>query len=133
MGLIVAVVVVPHMFHCAPVAFAETFAKRPAIVSVDGRAPVHFVIIGIGTAVFAHVMPGGFNAFVVSAALRIALFRRRLVPTVVITILGDNCTGERLSRESVRLDRAGERNAESKQGWCDPFLIHERQTSSFKA
>ena len=53
------------------VSFAETFAECPSVVSVDRRAFVHFVVIGIGVATFAHIVPGSFNTFVKAAALRI--------------------------------------------------------------
>ncbi len=87
--------VVPHVLHRTPVSFTEAFAEVPAGFSLDRGMLVHFVIIGIAMAVFAHIVPSGFNAFVKSATLRIAIFRWRLVPAVliVIVVLGEGRTG----------------------------------------
>jgi hypothetical protein len=103
-GLIV--VIVHHVIHRAPVAFAETFAEVPAgVSSFDRRMFVHFVVIGIPVTMFAHVVPSGLNTFVETAALRIALvLGRRLVPTIMI--LGEGCIGNRLRFKSVRLECA---------------------------
>jgi cell shape-determining protein MreD len=106
MGLIVAIVIVPHMIHGAAVSFAEALAKLPAGVSFDRRMFVHCVIIGIGVAMLAHIVPSRFNALVKSASLRIAIFSRRLVPAVVVPILGEGCMRDRLCFESMRLERA---------------------------
>jgi hypothetical protein len=103
-GLIVAIM--PHMVHSASVSFPETFAEFPAVVSVDGWVFIHFVVIGIGVATFAHVMPGGFNTFVKAAALSITVFGWRLFPAVVIVVLGEGCIGGGLRFKSVCLERA---------------------------
>jgi hypothetical protein len=54
----------------------------------------------------AHIVPSRFNALVKSASLRIAIFSRRLVPAVVVPILGEGCMRDRLCFESMRLERA---------------------------
>jgi len=104
-GLIV--VIVSHVFHRAPISFAETFPEFSAGVSLDRWVFVHLVIIGIPAAVFTHVMPGGFDAFMKSATLRFAVFRGRLGPAVliVVVVLGEDRIWDRLRFESMRLAR----------------------------
>jgi uncharacterized sodium:solute symporter family permease YidK len=131
MGL---VVIVPHVIHRAAVAFAETFAVVLAsLSSLDGRVFVHFVVISIMVASFAHVVPSGFNALVETSALRIALVvSGRLIP--VVMVLGEGCAGDRLCFKRVRLEGACGCDAESKQGWSNPAkFFHRVGTSSFKA
>ncbi len=106
MWLIVAIV--PHVLHRTPVSFAETFAECSTVVSVDRRAFVHLVVIGIGVAVLAHIVPSSLNAFVEATALRIAVIRRRLVPAVliVIVVLNEGSIRDRLRFKSTRLEGA---------------------------
>jgi hypothetical protein len=101
------VVVVPHVLHGASIPFAETFAEFPAGISLDRWVFVHFMVIGIPMVVFDHIVPGCFNAFVEAAALRIAVFRWRLLPAVLIMIvvLNEGCAVDRLSLKSMRLER----------------------------
>ena len=127
-AIVSIVVIAPHVFHRTPVTFAETFAECPAVVSVDRRPFVHFVVIGIGVPILAHIVPGSFNAFVEAAALRIAVIRGRLIPAVliVIMVLGQGCVRDWSGFKSMRLERARRRYAESKQGWCKPFnFVHK--------
>ena len=100
------VVIMLHVLHCAPVSFTEAFAEVPAGITLDRRMFVHFVVISIVMTVFTHVVPSGFNAFVESATLRIAIFRWRLSPAVLIVILGEGRIGDRLRFKSMRLERA---------------------------
>ncbi len=86
-GLIVVVVL--HVIHGTSVAFSEAIAEILASAFVDGRVLVYVVVIGVSVTVFVEVVARGFDALLISAALRIAVFRGRLVPSVMIVILKD--------------------------------------------
>ncbi len=129
-AIVSIVVIAPHVVHRAPVTFAEPFAECTAVVSIDRRPFIHFVVIGISVAVLAHIAPGRLNAFVEATALRIAVIRGRFVPAVliVIMVLGQGCVRDCPGFKRMRLERARRQEAESKQGWCKPFnFVHKRR------
>jgi hypothetical protein len=101
------VVIVPHVFHGTPVSFTKAFSEVPAGISFDWGVFVHFVVIGIVMAVFAHIVPSSFDAFVKSATLCVAIFRWRLGPAVliVIVVLGEGRIGNGLRFKSMCLER----------------------------
>jgi hypothetical protein len=103
-GLIV--VIVPHVFHRAPIAFAETFAEFSASVSFDRGVFVHLVIVGVGMTVFADVVPSSFHTLMKTLALRITVFRRRLIPAILTVILGERRVKDRLRFAGMRFQRA---------------------------
>jgi hypothetical protein len=132
-GLIVAIVVVHHVVHGAVVSLTEAFAEIVASAFLDWGVFIHFVVIGIGVAMLADVVAGRFDALVKAAALCIAIFRWRLVPPVMIMVLRQGRTGNRLCFVSAGFERTSRSDTESKQGWCEPFYFVHIGTSTFMA
>jgi hypothetical protein len=95
------VVIVHQVVHGATISFTEAFAEVLASAFLDRRVFIYLVVISIGAAMLADVVTGGFDALVKSATLRIAIFGRWLVPTVVIVILGECGAGNRLCSVSA--------------------------------
>jgi len=93
MGLIVAIV--PHVIHGAVITFLESFAEVLASFSLDWGVFVHFMIIGIGMAMFAEIMSCSFHALVKTALLCVAIISRGLIPAVLIVVLVLCRTGSR--------------------------------------
>lgn len=100
------IAIMPHMFHCAAIAFAETFAEVTPGLLFYWWVLVNLMVIGVGMAVFFKVAASGLNAFMEATALSLAVFVRDPIP-IVIAILGDCCAGERLSFVSFRFQSAG--------------------------
>ena len=119
MGMIVAIVVVHHVVQGATVPFAKAFAEFAAHAFLDRRVPVHFMVICIGMAMLVEVVTGCFDALVKSPALCIAVFRWRLVPTILM----DARAGDGLSFMRVGFRRAHRSETENKQGRCEPFYF----------
>jgi hypothetical protein len=109
------VAIVPHVFHRAPVAFAEAFAEFSASVSFDRGVFVHPVIVGVSMTVFAHVVPSCLHTLMKTLALCITVFRWRLIPAVLIVILGEGRVRDRLRFAGMRFQRACRYYAKSKQ------------------
>ena len=80
---------VPHVIHGAAIAFPEAVAEVLARFPFDGWVLVHFMVVGIGVAMFAEIVPCGFDAFVITALLDIAIIGRWLIPAIAILALGN--------------------------------------------
>jgi hypothetical protein len=106
-GLVVAIVIAFHMVHGAAITFLEAFAEVLASLSFNGRVLVHFMVVGIGMATLAEIVPCSFNALVETALLRIAVFGGRLVPAVVIVILRESRSGDGLCFMRAGFQSAG--------------------------
>ena len=122
--VVVMVAIVLHMIHGATITLSEAFAKLVASCSLVRRVLVHLMVIGIGVTMLAVVMPGCFNALVKTALLNIAVVSGSSVPTVVVLVLRRR--GCRLRFVRAGFECAGRCDAESKQGWCDPFYVLHR-------
>jgi hypothetical protein len=132
-GLIIAIVITVaiaimlHVIHGAPIALFEAFAKIVAGFSLVRGVLIHLVVIGIGVAMLAVVLSRSFNALVKTALLCVAISRWCRIPAVVVLVLGGARSGLCFMRISFKY--AGGCYAESKQGRCEPFFIHKIGTS----
>ena len=97
MGLIIAVAVMiavvihafpRHVVHGTVIALTEALAEITAgFSSLDWRVLVHLMIVSIGMAMPAEVVPCRFHSFVIAPLLRIAITIRRLIPAIPVPIL----------------------------------------------
>lgn len=120
-GLIVAIAIVPHVVHGAAISLPEALAELLSHALLDGWVLVHFMVIGIGMPMFADVVAGRFDAFMEAATLGITVFRRGLIPTVVIVILVEGRGGNGLSFMCGGFEGAGRSDTESNYGRGNPF------------
>ena len=137
-GLIIAVTVMiavmvhafpRHVVHGTVIALAEAFAEIPLrFAALYGWVLVHPMIVCIGMAMLAEVMPCRFHAFVIAALLCIAITIRSLVPTIPVPISvlilsssPRNSRGHRLPIMRAGFQCASRSHTEDKKRGCKPL------------
>ena len=138
-GLIVAVTVMiavmihafpRHVVHGTVIALAEAFAEIPLrFAALYGWVLVHLMIVGIGMAMLAEVVPCRFHAFVIAALLCVAITIWSLVPTIPVPISililgsspGNSRSGHRLPIMRAGFQCASRSHTECKKRGCKPL------------
>ena len=138
-GLIIAVTVMiavmvhafpRHVVHGTVIALAEAFAEIPLrFAALYGWVLVHPMIVCIGMAMLAEVVPCRFHAFVIAALLCIAITIRSLVPTIPVPISvlilssspGNSRSGHGLTSMRAGFQCASRSHTEGKNRWCKPL------------
>ena len=103
--VVIVIAIMLHVIHGAAIALFEAFAKIVASFSLIRRVFVQSMVISIGVTVLAVILPGGFNALMETALLRVAIISCSSVPTVVVLVLCS--TWSRLCFMGTGVERAG--------------------------
>ncbi len=73
-----------HVVHSAAIAFLEAAAVVVAKLALYPRMTIPFMIIRILVAACFKIVACGLNAVVEALSLRVAIFRRRLIPSAFL-------------------------------------------------